>query len=772
LKNTKLPDHIAVCFRARGVDTSKIVRYVKGDMDRQGRYVDQILAFDDKNFYILSGTERVEQVKGSKARLHVLFDASDFVERPITELGHLDTDQMVATVRLYSEKEGRLEELALASIGRTNAFEIFAKHFNRFTDNVEEKEEGPIAEEPDLFCDKCGMRYPDPNRKVCPKCISRMSITVRLVKLFFKYWPQLLMIVVFLGLTTLLNVVSPYLSTALIYDKVLAIPERVQRGDVDTLYFGIDLYREVLLVILGLLCVRIISHGLLILRSRYIAGVVPRVVYDMKMLIFGSMQRLGVGFYTSKQTGSLMTRVNGDANNVYHFFIDGIPYLFTSSFTFIGVLVIMFSISWKLTLLVFVSIPIIVLGYWLVMMFFRRLYHANWVYASRMHSLLSDALYGQRVIKAFTQEDSETERFAEYSTRVFNSSTKIGVAQNTVYPLIGLIMRLTSVVLLGAGSIMVIQGELSLGILMTFSVYMNMLFEPLGFFSNVANWWAVCVDSAQRIFEIIDAETDLPEADNPVRLDKIRGDFEVREVMFEYEPGRPVVRNMSLQVKAGQMLGIVGKTGAGKSTLVNLLARLYDPNEGSIYLDGHNLKDIATEDLRKNIGIVSQDIYLFIGSIADNIRYARPDATMDEVIAAAKTACAHDFIVKFPDGYETRVGAGGQGLSGGERQRISIARAVIQNPSILILDEATAAMDTETERNIQNSLAELQKGRTTIAIAHRLSTLRDADVLAVIDKGRVVEYGTHAELIQKEDGTYRRLYTLQMEALKFIGIGQ
>jgi ATP-binding cassette subfamily B protein len=219
------------------------------------------------------------------------------------------------------------------------------------------------------------------------------------------------------------------------------------------------------------------------------------------------------------------------------------------------------------------------------------------------------------------------------------------------------------------------------------------------------------------------------------------------------------------------MVGIVGKTGAGKSTIVNLMARLYDVVDGSISIDGVNVKDIATKDMRKNIGIVSQEIYLFIGTIADNIRYANPGASMDEVISAAKTASAHDFIMRLPDGYETRIGAGGQDLSGGEKQRLSIARTIIQNPKILILDEATAAMDTETERNIQQALFNLQKGRTTVAIAHRLSTLRDADVLAVISNGDMVEYGTHDELIKKQ-GEYYKLYMLQFDAVKHIGIAE
>ena len=298
-----------------------------------------------------------------------------------------------------------------------------------------------------------------------------------------------------------------------------------------------------------------------------------------------------------------------------------------------------------------------------------------------------------------------------------------------------------------------------------------MIHGPLDFLSWVSNWWARCVDSAARVFEIVDTEPDITESENALELKEFKGSIEINELEFEYEPARPVIKKLDLKVEAGRMLGIVGKTGAGKTTIANLIARLYDAKAGVIKIDGVDVKDLKLAQLRENIGLVSQDIYLFIGTIADNIRYARPDASIEEVIAAAKAACAHDFIMKLPDAYETRIGAGGRDLSGGERQRVSIARTIIQNPKILILDEATAAMDTETERNIQEALSKLKQGRTTIAIAHRLSTLRDADMLAVIDDGRVVECGTYRELMRKK-GEYFKLYRIQAEALKHVGIGQ
>ncbi|HKM32960.1 MAG TPA: ATP-binding cassette domain-containing protein, partial [Oscillospiraceae bacterium] len=276
---------------------------------------------------------------------------------------------------------------------------------------------------------------------------------------------------------------------------------------------------------------------------------------------------------------------------------------------------------------------------------------------------------------------------------------------------------------------------------------------------------------ASRMFEILDSSPTVKPPVNPVPVGDLKGDIELKNVSFEYEAGRQIIKKVSLTVEGGKMLGIVGKTGAGKSTIINLISRLYDVTDGEITIDGINIKNIAFEDLRHNIGVVSQETYLFMGTIADNIRYARPEASMDEVIEAAKSANAHDFIMKLHDGYDTVIGSGAVSLSGGEKQRISIARAIIQKPNILILDEATASMDTKTERKIQAAINAIKEGRTIISIAHRLSTLRDADMLCVIENGELCETGTHDELIRNK-GKYFELYKLQADALKFIGIGE
>ena len=313
---------------------------------------------------------------------------------------------------------------------------------------------------------------------------------------------------------------------------------------------------------------------------------------------------------------------------------------------------------------------------------------------------------------------------------------------------------------------MIIMGQdMTYGMLISYLSYINMIFGPLGFFCDLTNRITEISNSATRMFEVLDTPPDITNVENPAPIERIQGNIKFDNVCFHYLANRPILRNMTFEIKQGDYIGLVGHTGAGKSTIANLITRMYDVISGSITIDGYNIKNIDISLLRKNIAIVSQEIFIFRGTVMDNIRYAKPDASMEEIIAAAKAANAHDFIVNMPQGYETLVGTGSRSMSGGEQQRISIARALLLDPAILILDEATAAMDTETERMIQEAINKLVKGRTTMVIAHRLSTLKECNYLFAIENGEISEGGTHAELIANK-GIYYKLYKLQSDAMK------
>jgi ATP-binding cassette subfamily B protein len=330
-------------------------------------------------------------------------------------------------------------------------------------------------------------------------------------------------------------------------------------------------------------------------------------------------------------------------------------------------------------------------------------------------------------------------------------------------------MGSSGLVVWGYGGWLVVKGQMSFGSLITFTGYVAMLVGPLQFMTQITQWWSDCTSSASRIFEIMDSVPEVEEKKNPVRILEMNGDVELKEVTFSYEPNNPVLKDINFHVKAGEMIGIVGHSGAGKSTLTNIITRLYDVTDGSITIDGIDVKDLSLKDLHSQIGVVLQETFLFMGTIGENIAYAKPEATNEEIIQAAKIANAHDFILKLKDGYDTLIGSRGQSLSGGEKQRIAIARAVLLNPKILILDEATASLDTETEKQIQEALEKLIKGRTTFSIAHRLSTLRNANRLVVVEKGKIEEIGTHEELVKKR-GIYYNLLQKQREALKLQGV--
>lgn len=741
-------------LRKAGLDTDGLIYCARGDMDNDLCFCDIWLCFDEKGVYAARGSSETVPRRGKKHPEHKI-TVNRIQSFPIGDIDRLLTERYSSTGSLIAVKDGEYSRICRFSVGRLREFDDFVQAFNSY------KEKGaadiPEPSEKESKCKKCGAPCP-PGKEFCRRHDKKSATAIRLFRFFGGYVPQVVTIILVMLAGAAASVLIPQVSTRALFDNVLANPDGLPAA---------ELTKALGLLVLSIFGIKLLQTALTVLQQYITAAIMPKVTYDIKVRIFNAMQRLSVNFYSSKQTGSLMERVTRDANNIYWFFIDGIPSIIIDFATIIGVLTVMFVMSWRLSLAVITAIPVIMTFLIFGDRLFRGMHHRSWVFRSKLSSVVSDNINGQRVIKAFAKENDEYDRFEKISGDFRNSELKLALSEATVFPALEILILLLSTLVLGWGAVMAAKNEMTVGTLLSYIVYLEMLREPFDFLAWVSNWWSRCADSAQRVFEICDAEPEITEKENAASFENLRGDIEISELDFEYEPARPVIKQLSLKVKAGDMLGIVGKTGAGKTTIANLIARLYDAKRGSVKIDGIDVKDLKLKELRTNIGLVSQDIYLFIGTVADNIRYAKPDASMDEVIAAAKAAAAHDFIMKLPQAYETRVGAGGQKLSGGERQRVSIARTIIQNPKILILDEATAAMDTATERSIQQSLTRLKKGRTTIAIAHRLSTLRDSDRLAVIDGGTIAEYGTFTELM-KQKGEFYKQYKLQADALKAV----
>lgn len=584
------------------------------------------------------------------------------------------------------------------------------------------------------------------------KKVRKGALLIRVLGYGMRY--KWMLAVTFLGIAAgaALNIILPQLTNRMLFDDVL---------NVSSPHYG-----KLVPLIFAIIAVQLAIFGVSMFNGRFGAKLSARIIYDLKMDLFTAMQRLSLSFYNSRHTGNLMTRVNNDAQDIQYFLNDGLPNFAMNILNIIGIFAIMLSVNPVLAASVFIPVPVII---WIIrrmMPKFKKYKWNVWRRRSGINSLINDVLTGMRVVKAFGREESEKARFEKANTAMYDASIKEGIAGARTFPVMSYLMTFGGLFVWGIGGASVINGNMTFGILTTFVSYITMIYGPLDFMMRVFDWYTDCMNSADRIFEVIDQRPEITESENPVPMKEMKGDISIRNVTFEYEPNKPVLHNISLEIKAGEMIGMIGHSGAGKSTISNLITRLYDVTEGEICIDGINIKDIAVNDLRLHIGMVLQDTFLFAGTVAENIAFAKPDANREEIIEAAKLANAHDFIMKMSDGYDTVIGGGNNRLSGGEKQRISIARAILVNPKILILDEATASVDTKTERMIQNAMDNLVKGRTTIAIAHRLSTLSNADRIVVVDHGTIAEEGTHAELEAKR-GIYYEMMTAQQEALRF-----
>ena len=770
MKENKLNEKALTQLDGFGIREEDVLSVCPIDLSFDGEYILGYVFFTKKVIGICekkTPNEYVHYFRGTKNQKTSEDEDGDFsiVLLDINKVSNLRLETSIGSVTLLSDYEGKSKKIAALTNLYLEQMNLFIRHFENIKNgndidfglNVKEEED-----EEELYCPICKTMYPDPAKKVCPKCTNKRTIFGRVLKYFFKYKISIFILALTYITSAVISIAWPYLNGKVLFDHVLKKDNKF----LDKYGLKGEYTLALLVVTLMLIGCRLISEISNMVQMAVMAKISTATVRDIKTDVFNSMSKLSLNFFTSKQTGGLMTRVSSDSLTVTMLFIDCIPSIIVQGLTIIVTFVVMYRLNWKMALITCILLPLLVF-------MTIKLRPGLWSLSGKRHraeksvsSRANDNLVGARVVKSFGQEDAEIERFIKPNENLKDAEINIVKLRNRFTILYNMVQEISSIWVWMLGVFFVLKtNEIELGVLITFVGYVGQLNGPMNFFSRVFRMWSESINAAQRLFEIIDSIPDIREGANAISLDNPRGEIELSDVTFGYSVTKPVLKNINLKGKEGEMLGIVGRSGAGKSTLVNLISRLYDVEKGSIKIDGVDVKKLALKDLRKNVAMVSQDTYIFMGSVAKNIAYGNEDASMEDIIRAAKLASAHDFISKMPDGYDTIIGASGKSLSGGEKQRISIARAILANPKILILDEATASVDTQTEKAIQNSLKILTKGRTTLSIAHRLSTLRDADRLIVIDDGCIVEEGTHDELYSNEDGIFYKLSELQNKSL-------
>ncbi|PWB51653.1 MAG: multidrug ABC transporter ATP-binding protein [Anaerolineales bacterium] len=571
------------------------------------------------------------------------------------------------------------------------------------------------------------------------------SAVMRLAAYLLPFKVQLVSVLVFVVIYTLLGLAGPYLIH-------IALDNYIIPGKAAGLGW----------VMLILAVSYLFNNVFQAIANWIMSNVSQRALKSMRKDLFTQLQLLPLSFYDRNQSGELMSRLTNDIDAINQAVSQNVTSLIASVLSMVGILLTMFLMDFWLALASLVVVPIMFAFTNFVARYTRRGYQQLQKNLGELNAVMEESISGEKVIKAFRRNESVLDNFRTRNQAVF----KAGVTANSyallLMPITNVLGNLFVIVIAGLGGLLALQGKVSVGVIAAFILYAQNFINPLRNIANMYNSIQAALAGSERVFEVIDTTTEIGDVAEAYSLKTINGDVNFEQVNFSYIPGKPVIKDMSLQAKAGQIIALVGPTGAGKTTLINLLSRFYEIDEGSITIDGKDIRQICKDDLRQQLGIVLQDTFLFSDSVMENIRFGRLDATDEEVVQAAHMADADHFIRQLPEGYQTILSERAGNLSQGQRQLLSIARAILSDPGILILDEATSSVDTRTEARIQKALLRLMEGRTSFVIAHRLSTIREADNVIVINEGEIVEQGSHQQLLDKK-GFFYKLYTAQFK---------
>ena len=713
---------------------------VSTDLNQEGGFGEQWVIVTDKRLLIVP-TAGLDGV----------------VEVPIAELTRVQTEALVGGGHLSIERKDK----PTITVPYSSSL---AEKFSEVTRGLEQLRKG----EPFLIntqldrtrCEKCGRLLPEKNG-ICPACIRRLATLQRITSYLKPYKGHVILLAI-VSLILMGTALIPPMLTRQIVDGVF-IPKE---GNTDSMDERLTLLGLLVLTMVG---IRVLNWGMEWAHGWTVSWLGARITADIRNRLYQQLELLSLQFYDRRQVGAVMSRVTRDAGRLQEFLVEGLPYLIINALTIIGILGILFWMHWLLGLLILVPVPFILV--WGVIFWKRmRLYFNKWDQAwSDIMAAVNETLSGVRVVKAFAQEVREIASFGVRNKKIRQLAIRTEINWEIFFATTTFLTSFGMLIMWLFGGREVIRDALTLGTLLAFYAYMWSLYEPIEWFGEVNSWMTRAFAGAERIFEVIDTPAEAYRDPDAHPISDIRGEVSFKAVTFGYDKSKPVLHEINLDVTPGEMVGLVGRSGVGKTTTVNLICRFYDVDQGIIEIDGVPIQKIRLENLRSQIGIVPQEPFLFSGTIAENISYGKPGASFEEIMEAAITANAHNFIVSKPDGYDTQVGERGGELSGGEKQRVAIARAILHDPKILILDEATSSVDVETEKQIQEAIARLTQGRTTFAIAHRLSTLRNADRLVILEGGRIVEIGTHNELMEKK-GIFYELVQLQQQTSEIIAV--